>query len=935
MGFWKTMSELARRAQMLFSRRARFDHEMEEEMRLHQELRARELEEAGADAEEARHAAQRKFGNTLRMREEAHRAWGWTWIDDLLQDLRYGMRRLRHSPGFTTVAVLTLALGIGANTAIFTLVQQVMLNPLPVAHAHELYSLGDDKTGCCGGGLMGDFSVYSYPLYQYLRNNTPEFTDLAAFMAGSVSLGVRRSGDANPSRSFRGEFVSGNYFSMLGVEPISGRVLTPADDRSNAPPQIVLSYRAWHDKFAADPHLVGSTLILKGLPVTVAGVTPPEFFGDTLTSDPPDIWMPLEMERMLNPRASLLDHWNEHWLYAIGRLRSGANPAQVQAHVTAELQQWLRENYIADRYNSDQYLAARYTKEIPKQHIVVVRAAGGVVSTRDNNRQMLRLLTIVSVLVLLIACANIASLLLARSAAGRLQTAVRLALGASRSRIVRQTLTEGILLALLGGAAGVWMAMPATRGILLLAFGNADYIPIHTGPSALVLGFAFFLSLLTGLLFSAAPAWMGARMQPADPMRGAGRSTADGSGFQQKSMVVVQAAISLVLLIGAGLLTISLRHMERRPFGIDPHGRLTAFIDVPRNQYPYSRLENLYQQIQQQFARIPGVVSASFSNSAPMSGGIMLEPISIEGKPPVPKLEHGIWPAENRVSAHYFETVGTRVLRGRAINEHDTDRSQHVAVIDEAFARFFFPNEDPIGKHFGVQTEKHSHDYEIVGIVQNAQYANPKIESYPTFFLPLLQAEQYEDTAEELEQADSRYANNIQLHVAGRPEDFAEAVRRTLADIDPNITVISTRSLAEQVGRNFNQERLVARLTTLYGLLALLLAAVGLYGVAGYAAARRVKEIGIRMAVGADRKDVLALMLRGAMAPIALGIVIGIPAALIGGRAISSQLYGVKSYDPVIITGAAAVLALFGIMAAFLPARRAASIDPMQALRTE
>lgn len=317
-----------------------------------------------------------------------------------------------------------------------------------------------------------------------------------------------------------------------------------------------------------------------------------------------------------------------------------------------------------------------------------------------------------------------------------------------------------------------------------------------------------------------------------------------------------------------------------------------------------------------------------------MSGETMVEPISIEGKPPVPKIAHGIWPAQNRVSPHYFETVGTRLLRGRTIDEHDTNKSQHVAVIDDAFAHFF-PHEDPIGQHFGIQTERHSRDYEIVGIVENAQYGNPRVENYPTFFLPLLQTEQYEDTAEQVEQDESRYATTIQMHVAGTPQDFAEALRQTLAGADANITLISTRTFAEQVGRNFNQERLVARLTILYGLLALILAAVGLYGVAAYAAARRVNEIGIRMALGADRRNVLALMLRGAMSPIGLGIAIGIPAALIGRRAISSQLYGVRSYDPLILLTAVIVLTIFGALAAYLPARRAASIDPMQALRAE
>src|SRR5579864_2340727 len=434
MRFIEWLGEQARRGRMLLSHRDRFDQEMEEEMRLHRDLRARELLENGAQVNDASYAAQRKFGNTLRLREEIHQAWGWTWIDSLARDFKYAGRRLRKSPGFTAVAVLTLALGIGANTAIFTLVQQVIFNPLPVAHASELYSLGDNKNGCCSGGLQDDFSVY-------------------------------------------------------GVDARAGRMLAPTDDQRSAPPVAVMSYRAWQNRFASDPNLIGRTLIIRGIPVTLAGITPPEFFGDTLASDPPDFWMPISMEALLNPgQASLLEHWNEYWLYAIGRLRPGADPRAVQAHATTELQQWLKENYVGDRYSSDPYIAARYTKDIPKQYINVIPAPGGVISTRDNNRSALRLLMVISALVLLIACANIANLLLARSTASRYQIAVRLALGASRSHILRQTMTEGVLLALLGGAAGLGVSVATSRGILSLAFRHADYVPISTSPSLPVLG---------------------------------------------------------------------------------------------------------------------------------------------------------------------------------------------------------------------------------------------------------------------------------------------------------------------------------------------------------------------------------------------------------------------------------------------------------------
>jgi predicted permease len=935
MSLFGRLGEGSRRILNALTPRSQFDQDLEEEMRLHRDLRTREFQESGISPEESGYAARRKFGNTLRLREEIHQVWGLVWLDHLGLDLRYSWRRLRNSPGFTLVAILVLALGIGANTGIFTLIQQVMLSPLPVARPQELYSLGDDKNGCCWGGMQGDFSVYSYPLYLHLRDHTPEFSELAAFLAGSVSVGARRSDDTNAARKFNAEWVSGNYFKVFEVNASTGRMLTPGDDRRDAPPVAVISYQAWQNKFASDPHLIGASLVIDGLAISVVGVGPPGFFGDTLSVDPPDFWLPLATEPAMHPQAaSWLNMWNEYWLFAIGRLRPDALPAQVQTHVTAELQRWLKANYTADRFNSDPHLLARY-KDISRQHIVLMPASGGVASTRYRNTESLQLLMAISGMVLLIACGNIANLLLARGATSRVQTAVRLALGASRARILRQTVTEGLLLATLGGAAGVWMSMAATRGILWLTFPDASYIPIRTTPSLPVLGFALAISLLTGLIFSAAPAWIASRTQPMEPMRGAVRSTHDHSALPQKPLIVLQAAVSLVLLVGAGLLTLSLRRLETQSFGIETQGRLVARIDMPRTQYPAVRLEGFYHQLQQQLSQIPGVLSSSLSNSAPMAGNIIGEPISIAGKPPVPLLENGLWPGENRVSPHHFETLGTRIVRGRAIDEHDTPSAPHVAVVDEAFARFYFPHEDPIGRHFGIQTEKHSHDYQIVGIAENAPYGNPRSTPYPTFFLPLLQEEHYEDTAEDKEQFDSKYVHSIHLHVQGRPESFQEPLRRALAAVDPNLTVQYIRTLDDQVSRNFDQERMVARLAALYGLLALILASVGLYGVASYAAARRTNEIGIRMALGADRRNVIALMLRGGLRPIALGLALGIPMALVGARLIASRLYGVKSYDPWIFACAVVVLSLSAMAAAYLPARRAASIDPMQALRAE
>jgi predicted permease len=536
----------------------------------------------------------------------------------------------------------------------------------------------------------------------------------------------------------------------------------------------------------------------------------------------------------------------------------------------------------------------------------------------------LRLLVTLSALLLLIACANITNLLLARGSANRSQTSVRLALGAPRSRLIRQMLTESVLLALAGGAAGLYLAYAGTHAILLLAFRGAHYIPIDARPPVPALGFALLLSLATGIVFGIAPAWMASRSDPADALRGAGRSTSDRSSLVQRPLVIVQVAFSIVLLIGAGLVTQSLRNLEQQDFGFVTEGRLIVNIDPSLAGYTPDKLYGLYQRLEEALPQIPGVLNASLSGYSPLGGNNWNERVYIEGKSPDYQWTAPSW---DRVGPHYFETIGTRLRQGRTIDERDTPAGRHVAVINEAFARRFFANENPIGQHFGMGDASHSGNYEIVGVVEDAKYQDTRGPAYATFFLPLLQT----PSGEQL----SGWVGAIELHVAGKPENLDPAVRKTLADLDPNLTVLNMMSFAEQVARNFNQERLIARLTALFGVLALILACVGLYGVTAYGVALRTNEIGIRMALGADRKNVLGLVLGGTLAQLGFGLAIGIPAALAGGRVLARQLYAVKSYDPIILGLAAVILAVCAILAASLPARRATRVDPIVALRHE
>jgi predicted permease len=536
----------------------------------------------------------------------------------------------------------------------------------------------------------------------------------------------------------------------------------------------------------------------------------------------------------------------------------------------------------------------------------------------------LHLLVTLSALLLLIACANIANLLLARGSANRSQIALRLALGAPRHRLIRQVLTESVLLALVGGAAGLYVAYTGTHAILLLAFRGADFVPIDARPSLPVLGFAVLLSLITGIVFGILPAWTASKSDPLDALRGAGRSTADRSSLLQKPLIIAQVAFSIVLLIGAGLVTQSLRNLEDQHFGFVTDGRLIVKVSPGLDGYTADNLAGLYQRLEETMPQIPGVRSASLSWYSPLGGDNANERVYIQGKPPDYRWTAPSW---DRVGPHYFETIGTRLLRGRAIDERDMPGAPNVAVINETFAGRFFPNDDPIGQHFGMTDLSHSSDYEIVGIVEDAKYQDTRGPAYATFFLSLLQTPPRESFR--------GWVGAIELHVAGRPENIESAVRKALADVDPKLSVLSMMSFGEQVARNFNQERLIARLTELFGVLALILACIGLYGVTAYAVARRTNEIGIRMALGADRSNVLGLVLRSALVQLALGLAIGIPAALAGGLLLAHQLYGVKSYDPTILAAAAIVLSGCAILAASVPARRATRVDPIVALRYE
>jgi len=845
-----------------------------------------------------------------------------------MSNFKFAFRQFQKSPGFAATVILTIALGIGANTAIFTLVHAILLKSLPVADPATLYRIGDLDDCCVNGGFIndnGDFDLFSYDLYRHFQDTTPEFEQLAAFQSGQNLMNVRVGNTM--AKTERTEYVSGNYFSTFGVGAYAGRMLQSSDDVPGAAPVAVLSYAAWQASHAGDRNVVGSTFFIQSHPVTIVGIAPPGFFGDRINDSPPAFWLPLNAEPVLEGETTNLKVAESNWLYVLGRLKPSVAPKALEAKISASLRQWLATQTAYTINGND--------KEIPKQHVVLTPGGGGIQNLQQQTGDGLRLLIWISALVLLVACANIANLLLARGTARRAETSIRTALGAARSILIRQMLTESVLLSVAGGIIGIAIAYLGARTILTLAFPDATQLPIEASPSPVVLGFAFLLSLLTGVIFGIVPAWISSHADPAEALRGMNRSTGDRSLLPQKTLIVLQAALSLVLLVGAGLMTQTLRNLEHQNFGITTANRYVIHIDPMGAGYNLQTIGALNQRIEDDFKALPGVKSAGLALYSALEGNNWGESIFVQGRPaPGPEENHNSsW---DRVSPQFFETIGQPVIRGRGFTDQDTDTSVMVAVVNQAFVKKFFPKEDPIGRHFGVFDQKYASNFEIVGIVADAKYDNPRQEPRSMYFRPMSQFNR-NVTGRNFFMAESRslYPNSITVQYAGDAASLEPMARRTLASINPDLTIVSFKSLDYQVANNFNEERLISRLTGLFGLLALALASVGIYGITAYSVARRTNEIGLRMALGANRGNVVKLVMSRALLLVGIGLAIGIPVALLGGRLMRTQLYEVRAYDPLTLGGAVLALSAFAALAGFIPARRAASIEPMHALRTE
>ena len=847
----------------------------------------------------------------------------------LLQDLGYAFRQLRKTPGFTATVLLTLALGIGANAAIFTLVNAILLHNLPVTDPKTLIRIGDSDDCCVNGGWRDtdDYSLFATDTYYMFKKNLPEFEELAAMESGYAwrPITVRRAGPQTVAKSVMGTFVSGNYFRVFGLSPAAGRLFMDSDDTKGAPVTAVMSYDAWMQDYSGDPSIIGSAFYINTKPATIIGVAPKGFYGDRIDTNPPKYFLPMNSMDFVSGAPYFTDP-DTQWAYVIGRIKPGTSLQALQAKAST----LLKQQFAPLKTFTDQ----RAKEHLPRAHVVLTPGGGGIQNMQDGYKDHLKLLQWIAAMVLLVACANIANLLVVRGMSRRAELSIRSALGAQRSRIVRQLLTESVLLSGMGGLLGLAVSYLGAHALLALAFPDQQNMPVTASPSPLVIGFAFALSLVTGVLFGLAPALMAARTQPVESLRSNSRTTAQGASILQRSLVVLQAALSLVLLVAAGLFAQSLSKAQNVDMKLDATNRYIAHINPQAAGYKNTEVEPLYQTIVDRFHAIPGVVHVALSTYTPMEENNWGSGVKVQGDPDINKGASWV-----KGTAEYFDSVGTHVVMGRGFTRQDTMNSTPVAVVNQEFVKLFFGKRNPIGHHFGYSGPGpggRDAAHEIVGVVEDTTYTSVYWKNHAMYFLPLTQrAGNGVDPEDTIDKDLSMFAGALIIQTSHPVPGMEKIVSDTLAGINPNLSIVKFQTFQQQIDDRFTQERLIARLTSLFGLLALLLAAIGLYGVTSYTVVRRTPEIGIRMALGAARSRVIATIMRGAMLQTIVGLAIGIPVAVFCVRYVKSQLFEITSVNVPVMTIAIGVLVLAAAVAGIIPARRAASIDPVRALRIE
>jgi predicted permease len=847
-------------------------------------------------------------------------------METLWQDVRYALRVMVKNPGFTAVAALTLALGIGANAAIFTVIDAVMLRRLPVAAPHELVLLSDpDAHGMWIGSGTGVRELFSYQDFEFLRDHNQVLSGIFAASSGAGPSEVRVGGSDPGSipENFTVSLVSGSFFAVLGVPPARGQWFKEEVDRTrDANPVAVISYGLWRRRFALDPSILGRTLQIYRTSFTVIGVMPSGFFGETV-GESPDIWVPLSMQSAVIPGRDFLSPLKSeleeiHWLQLVGRRKPGIDFEQAGAALNVTFQQMLQAKAGAAPSEKDR-------RAILDQTIVLHDGSRGASTVRTKFSEPLVVLMAVVGMVLLIACGNVANLLLARAAARRKEVAIRLALGASRARLLRQLLTESVLLAFIGGALGLVIANWADVLLVRLVSQEAEMIPVDFGLDARILGFTFGVCLVTGILFGLAPALRATQFDLTPALKPTTRSGsgpgAEGRMSAGKLLVISQVAISLSLLVVAGLFLRSLQKLNEADLGYAKDNLLLFYIDAAQAGYKQDAATHLFQPLLERVAAVPGVRSATLSHDGLFSRRESDDPIWVEGY--TPKSDAEMIARFDQVGPNYFSTVGIPVLMGREIGPQDTASSPHVGVINATMMRMYFGDSNPLGKHVRDVYPDNPHEFEIVGVVADARYNNLREKTPPRFYVPRWQPIVDDGLVV------------FEIRVAGSRVAVASMIRDVVKSADPSLPMLKFRTMEELVDGSLGKDKMLSRLSSLFGLLALLLASLGLYGVMAYTVARRTNEIGIRMALGAERGNVLRMVLGETLALVLIGVAIGVPMVLAASRLLSKLLFGMSGMDPVAISLATAVMVGVAAAAGYFPARRASRLDPMVALRYE
>jgi predicted permease len=888
------------------------ERDLDREIRAHLDLETEEQAASGVPPDEAPYAAHRSFGNVTLFKEATREIWGWNSVERLWQDLRYAGRTFRKNPVFAATAIATLALGIGANTAIFSLLNAVMLKSLPVRDPAQLVLFGEGSWEGANGGPAepGILWLDSYPLYQRLRAQNQLFEDIAAQQNNTSGVNVEWAGRPSDGTAdfASGRCVSANYFDVLGVPAFRGRAFHPDDDAAGANPVVILSYGYWQRRFGANPALVNGTVMLNGAPYTVVGVTPPGFTG-TKIGHATDLWVPLSMQPRFMRKESFLADGQLWWLSVIGRLKPGVPLAQAQANVNVTLQQFLSEKPPASPQEAVDRRAVR---------IELLPGARGFSGVRRLFAMPLMVLMAGVGVLLMIACVNVCHLLLARAIRRHREFSLRMALGASRARLLRQLLTEGLMLSALGGAAGVLIAWWLAQGLVRLADYRGAAVTVVLTLDARVIALTALVALAATVLFGLAPAWQSSGIQLATALKESARGIT--GGFRRRFsrlLLVFQVTLSVALLVGAGLLVRSLENLKNMNKGFDEEHVLLVEISSRSIGLAPEPTLALYDELISRVTALPGVRFAGLSRTSLLSGNTSTSDIVLPGYMPARGEDMEV--QVDWVTPAYFDAVGIPLARGRRFLPADGADSPKVAIVNEAMARRFFKTADVVGRRF--RNDPSSKDLEIVGVAKDAKVVGLREEVRPIVYVPVRQSPQL--------------LSSLSVRATGDPGSLASQVRKTILDIRPRVPVGQVATLRARVEQSLGQERLIAELSSAFGLVALLLVSVGLYGALSQQVAQRSNEIGVRMALGASRGGVQWMVLREALMLVLAGIALGVPLAIAAGRLVTGLLFGLKPADPITLVAACATVLAVATLAAYVPARRASSVHPMTALRYE